>query len=361
LDSSTANLIDNLFLMFIPEHTTSHQPFVYHIPSVSLIRTLIPNHHVCPVHEHVAKHGSTIRTVRCTMNIPPYRLLILTFSSTLADLVSSTDPLTGMDALELRGWASQNPIVPSRDLGDPLGKAMLAALQGEENALRNYLDVQTKELGDETVLKELSEARWGPTRVPIYNVILIFFIHRPGSKAQLLELTRHLAYEIKVPVDGRDVTGATALYWSISTKPFTEPEFAQVLFDAGGDVNEKNRFGGTAASEIAQADLAGDTSRNVAMLKWYIEHGGDVDVKDNDGMNVRMLVDMMQKRVPALMEVVKNGKGPRKEGQCANCGRSPGGAKTFSTCSRCKQARYCSQNCQKVDWKMHKKTCTAAK
>jgi hypothetical protein len=265
-----------------------------------------------------------------------------------------------MDALELRGWASQNPIVPSRDLDDPLGKAMLATLQGEESALPNYLDVRTRELDSETVMKELYEARWGPTRVSIYNIILVFLIRRPGNSAQLLELTRHLAHKIKVPVDGKDVTGATALYWGISTKPYTEPEFSQILFDAGGDVNEKNRFGGTAASEIAQADLAGDTSRNVAMLKWYIEHGGDVDVKDNDGMNARMLVEMMQKRVPQLMEVLKEGRGPRKEGQCVNCGRLPGGAKIFSTCSRCKKARYCSQSCQKVDWKTHKKTCAAA-
>jgi hypothetical protein len=96
------------------------------------------------------------------------------------------------------------------------------------------------------------------------------------------------------------------------------------------------------------------------MLKWYIEHGGDVDVKDNDGMNVRMLVEMMQKRVPGMAEVVKKGKSPREKGECANCGRKPGEAKAFSTCSRCKKARYCSQGCQKVDWKAHKKTCIAA-
>jgi hypothetical protein len=226
--------------------------------------------------------------------------------------------------------------------------------------VHNYLDGRIKEHGKEFVVDEVYKARWGPTRIPIYNVILPFFVYTPDKKDELLALTRYLAQDLKVPVDGTDATGATTLYWAISTKPHVQPEFAQILFNAGGDVNQRNRFGGTAASEIAQADLTGDTSRNVAMLKWYIDHGGDVDVKDNDGMNVRMLVEMMQKRVPGMAEVVKKGKGPREEGHCANCGRKPGGAKAFSTCSRCKKARYCTQGCQKVDWKAHKKTCIAA-
>jgi hypothetical protein len=41
-----------------------------------------------------------------------------------------------MDAMELRGWASQNPFAPSRDLTDPLGKALLSTFQGQDNALK---------------------------------------------------------------------------------------------------------------------------------------------------------------------------------------------------------------------------------
>jgi hypothetical protein len=264
-----------------------------------------------------------------------------------------------MDGMELRGWASQNPMVPTRDLTDPLGKAFLATLQGQNDALSNYLDERKESLGKEALLKEMYEKRWGPTQIPIYNLILPFLYTQPGQKARLLDLTRHLVEDIGVKVDGTDMTGATALYWAISTKPFVEPEFAQILFDAGGNVNQKNRFGGTAASEIAQADLGGDTSKSVAMLKWYIEHGGDVEVKDNDGMNVKMLVEMMEKRVPKMAAVLKKGKGERREGDCVNCGRKSQGEKAFMTCARCKKARYCSQECQKVDWKMHRKVCKA--
>jgi hypothetical protein len=266
-----------------------------------------------------------------------------------------------MDAMELRGWASQNPRAPSRDLTDPLGEALFATLQGQNDALSDYLTERQKTASKEELLKEMYEKRWGPTKIPIFNVILPFlYVSKPEQKPRLLDLTRHLVDDIGVGVDGTDVNGSTALYWAISTKPFVEPEFAQILFDAGCNLNQKNRFGCTAASEIAQADLGGDTSKSVKMLKWYVQHGGDVEVKDNDGMNVKMLVEMMEKRVPAMAQVLREGRGVRKEGQCANCGREPKGEKALLTCSRCKKTRYCSGECQKVDWKGHKKGCKAA-
>jgi hypothetical protein len=252
-------------------------------------------------------------------------------------------------------------MVPSRDLTDALGKALLATVQaGKLSPLKTYVEARREVLGTaEAVASELYEKRWGPTRIPIFNVILPFFVHSPGNKEHLLDLTRYLAQDVKVPVNGTDVTGASALYWAIATKPHAEPEFAQLLFDAGGSVNQRNRFGGTAAAEIAQVDFSGDVRRNERMLGWYVEHGGDVDGKDNDGMTVRMLVDMMRGKVPGLAEVVAKGRGPRREEDCANCGRRQSGEKAFAACAKCKSVRYCSQDCQKVDWRTHKKSCKA--
>jgi hypothetical protein len=262
-----------------------------------------------------------------------------------------------MDAMELRGMASQNPMVPSRDLTDSLGHSILAFCEGSSGAVKTHVDARIEALGKEAAVKEIYDKRWGPTKIPIFNVILQFFTFAPQLEAQLLDLARYLARDVGVGVDGTDVTGASALYWSISTKPYANTDFAQLLFDAGASVNQKNRFGGTAASEIAQVDFAGDTARNVAMLKWYVEHGGDVDAKDNDGMNVRMLVDMMKKRVPGLTDVLAQGKGARMQGECENCARK--GREGFKLCSRCKAVRYCCVDCQKVDWRAHKKGCKA--
>ncbi|KAI4649646.1 hypothetical protein J4E93_003966 [Alternaria ventricosa] len=284
--------------------------------------------------------------------------------STLEDMINSEDQLAGMDGMELRGWSQKNPTVPSRDLKDPVGQTFLSIFNQEFDALQNYAEMMIKQLGGteearETFRNDLYAKRWGPTKTTVYGVLLPALHMMPNKKQELLGVVKYLANDLKVPVDGKDVVGSTALFWAISTKPYVQPEFAQILFDAGGSVNTKNRFGATPGSEIAQADIHGDTSKNVQMLKWYVEHGGDVDSKDNDGMTIKTLVEMMGMKVPALAAVLKKGKGPRKEGDCTNCGRGPKDGKVFSACGKCKKARYCSQECQKVDWKGHKKVCKA--
>ena len=42
----------------------------------------------------------------------------------------------------------------------------------------------------------------------------------------------------------------------------------------------------------------------------------------------------------------------QRKGKCALCN-----CEATSTCSKCKSTHYCSRNCQKSDWKNHKKTC----
>ncbi|KAG1817973.1 uncharacterized protein BJ212DRAFT_1298847 [Suillus subaureus] len=53
---------------------------------------------------------------------------------------------------------------------------------------------------------------------------------------------------------------------------------------------------------------------------------------------------------PVLATVVHN--------ICAACGKG-GASGSLSICSRCKVVRYCSQGCQREDWKGHKKSCVA--
>ena len=47
-------------------------------------------------------------------------------------------------------------------------------------------------------------------------------------------------------------------------------------------------------------------------------------------------------------------------GACAACGTSsiPTDA-AFKTCARCKAVQYCSKDCQRTHWPVHKATCTA--
>ncbi|KAI9656846.1 MAG: hypothetical protein M1821_003485 [Bathelium mastoideum] len=68
---------------------------------------------------------------------------------------------------------------------------------------------------------------------------------------------------------------------------------------------------------------------------------------------------------------IKENEGPDKlvqkiaNGGCFTCGRdrkknATGDSAELLTCSRCKIARYCSAECQKKDWKDHKRLCTTS-
>ena len=46
---------------------------------------------------------------------------------------------------------------------------------------------------------------------------------------------------------------------------------------------------------------------------------------------------------------------------CAKCASIPPAGQTFQRCDGCKQASYCSQNCQKEHWKQHRQLCRQQK
>ncbi|KAF8878364.1 hypothetical protein CPB84DRAFT_1688354, partial [Gymnopilus junonius] len=45
-----------------------------------------------------------------------------------------------------------------------------------------------------------------------------------------------------------------------------------------------------------------------------------------------------------------------RRGNCMTCGKDA--QSDLKVCSGCKVAKYCSKQCQKEDWKNHKKECT---
>ena len=45
---------------------------------------------------------------------------------------------------------------------------------------------------------------------------------------------------------------------------------------------------------------------------------------------------------------------------CAACGRQEDAVRAFKACARCNAVFYCGRECQKADWKAHKKACKAA-
>ena len=73
---------------------------------------------------------------------------------------------------------------------------------------------------------------------------------QPPFRSKYLALANWLATTAKVPVDGTDLSGTTALMHSISTKPYLDTDFAKLMLENGADVNHRNRFGCNVAHDL---------------------------------------------------------------------------------------------------------------
>ena len=266
--------------------------------------------------------------------------------------------------MRLRQFCTGNCMEPSRDL-DRLGKALMS---GEQDPVFMDHSERMMRLGlsdgvVEAIAKEYESLRWGPTQVPIFNLLGLFMQIVPERREKYLSLARFLI-ESKVSVNGADLSGTTALSHSFSTKPGFDFEYAQILYDAGGDVNNRNRFGATVAHEIVAVYDHQDkqvVSKAMKSLEWFLSRGGNMDIADGDGYSARNMCKLVASGISAFTRVIEEEEKLRqdKKDPCALCGRDDG---KRLTCSRCKKAHYCSPNvraCQKLDWPRHKKVCKA--
>ena len=127
-------------------------------------------------------------------------------------------------------------------------------------------------------------------------------------------------------ITATDISGTTALMLSISTKPYFEPEFAQLMLDAGGNINRRDRFGGVAAHHITTVQLLYEEEAHEKAghaLQWYLEHGGDLDVEDGDGTCVRRIIANLANTDRTLKGVVDKFEQQKKEGTIPGFGAIP--------------------------------------
>lgn len=264
----------------------------------------------------------------------------------------------------MRTYFTSISLEPDRDLdayGKMLMTANLTALKEDFESRKRR--APTSSNPQEYAVGQLASLTWGPTFVPIFNCLLLTTIIFPEIREQTLDVMRWLVSpEGGLPVDGIDLSGTTALAHSISTKPTFDLEIAQILLDAGGDINHRDWYGGTCAHEIVKVwspePLAQVTP--LEAMTWFVTHGGNVDVDDNDGCSVRQLLG----KVPWLVrmrEAVKMDDERRKRaGGCAFCGVMPQeGKEALGKCGKCKKVLYCKhpKACNKGDWARHKKEC----
>lgn len=127
-----------------------------------------------------------------------------------------------------------------------------------------------------------------------------------SARSKYVSLAEWLATTGKVPVDGTDLSGTTVLMHAISTKPYLDIGFAQLMFTNGADINHCNRFGCTAAHDLIKVYVFDEptVARSGKALSWFLEHGGDADIKNGDGMSARYMIGRMAPLTPLLSRVL---------------------------------------------------------
>ncbi|KAJ6543547.1 hypothetical protein DFH09DRAFT_1173331 [Mycena vulgaris] len=299
----------------------------------------------------------------------------------LSELMKTKETLKGAESQRLRTFCTSNTMEPGRDMD---AYAMLLAA-GDVDAVRADFERRVARrkasgtvapagrstdaaapLGPEAAAaQEIYALCWGPTLLTIYHILLHFRVLFPEKAAGYLAIARFLAETARVPVDGADLSGTHALSVAISTKPIVDFEYAQILHDAGGDVNNRNRYGGTAAHEIIQVWTPTDKSvmgRAVRALAWFLGHGGNVDIADGDGMRARAMAARLERFSPDLANLIAGVDRARKAHVATCCGFCGREDKVHLKCGKCKAVRYCppsARACQKLDWPHHKKGCAA--
>lgn len=288
----------------------------------------------------------------------------------LEELKTTIEVLKGQESQRLRTFCTSNCMEPRRDL-DSFGRLLMIGTLDElvvDYAAR--MDIKTKagmEPGGaiKAVANDLYSLRWGPIDTPIFNLLGLFMQIIPDFRCKYISLADFLI-NAKVPVDGRDLSGSTALSHCYSTKPGFDLEYAELLYKAGGEVNNRNRYGTTTAHEIAQVYNRSDPSsvqKATKALEWFLSHGGNADIADGDGISPRSICAAIKYMVPQLLAVIEKEdtrRALRGNTCCSLCGRAPSADEKLLMCGRCKKGRYCNPKlraCQKLDWPKHKKEC----
>lgn len=202
---------------------------------------------------------------------------------------------------------------PKEHLLDTYGRLLRA---GNVYDLRQHFDSRialftspgkTKAEARALATNELYDLRYGPTKITVYNVLLAYTVMRPTIRREYLDCAKWLIETAKVPVDGEDLSGTNILSHAISTQPYLDIEFADLMLTAGAHINHRNRYGYTAAHDIANVMWLQENARKKAAmaLQWFLEKGGNVDIKDGDRISARDLIQRFGARTPELAVVLE--------------------------------------------------------
>jgi hypothetical protein len=224
----------------------------------------------------------------------------------MAQILSGNHILSGVGSQRLRSFCYSNTYTGA-DLDDYarlLQKGPIAAVISD-------FEKRCEAIGIEGARRALAEISYGPTKIPIFNYILQLTVLDPENRPRYIAYVRYLALEAKVPVDSADLSGTTALMYSISTKPYLDMEMADILLEAGGNINHRNRYGCVAAHDIVMAKSYSPEGKKKTLdaLKYFVEHGGDVNIADGDGLTAKYVGLKVARLIPEMAPLLGGGDG----------------------------------------------------
>ena len=222
----------------------------------------------------------------------------------MANRLTDIDILSGAQSQALRTFCTHNTFGAS-DL-DAYARLL-------QNAPLTIIEADFKQRISITSLdsarQSLADLQYGPTKVPLFNYLLQLVYMNPSDRARYISIVRYLALEAKVPVDTTDLSGTTAFMYSISTKPYWDKDFADIMVEAGTEINKKNRYGCVAGHDIvlAQDFSPAGKKKTCDAFKYFLDNGGNLDIADGDGITARRIAGTIARTMIPEMRQLLNG------------------------------------------------------
>ncbi|KAI0642910.1 ankyrin [Trametes meyenii] len=185
-----------------------------------------------------------------------------------------------------------------------------------------------------------------------YAVFTVFGAQRfTGPTAGTPDHAGTLKYLLEqgAPPNLPDLVGYTALHHVCNVHP--RPDLVRILLDGGANPDQQDRFGSVPILGAMQ-------NGSVRIVDSLMEYGASLDVEDAEqctpeefslkaGPHITATVQRWKRKRAGQMK-------PLDEKKCAGCGETE---VELKYCANCGTVWYCSKECQKSNWPVHKLTC----
>ncbi|PBK68192.1 ankyrin [Armillaria solidipes] len=184
-----------------------------------------------------------------------------------------------------------------------------------------------------------------------YATLVVYGAQRvQEGVAQHYEIMEYLISQ-GLPLGSQDIVGSTALHHLVNV-PVERSDLVRLLLTKGANANHRNRYGEVPLFAAFQLKLF----KSADIL---LEFGADLDVAEADGITPRQSFIRCGPEITAVVSKWlrrRSGEeeGSRAEKACGACGRND---VSLMNCMKCQVMRYCSAQCQRQHWPVHKTKC----